>query len=493
MKMSWRCGHVQRTLRVHRTFRTVYFQNRRRKMNAAKLLAGGLLLGMGIATGGATLGAAAAGVGVNWLGEGAAGLWAGLAARPEAALARAYAAAIRDGSNDLAQRYRATVDGRADLAAFHLVAACADEVAAAEFPPGGVDAGAAQRGLAAALAALLHGHDERQVAFLQRELLPACAAAFQKRLLQDEAAWRAFHGLVLQGLAANSGALMAHMENFTRLLTGWSDPAATLAQLRRLAEKIDALARQPADAPVFDNRGMTVGGNVHQATGNQYFHSAHAEGGGPATVINTLGGAASPAAPAPAGPGVVLLLAANPVGTERLRLDQEARAVTLALRQGGGRLHLAQEWAVRSSALLDGLLHHRPAIVHFAGHGSDSHLLLEGEDGQPATLGAEALASLLAVGGGVRCVVFNACWSDSMAEALLRVIPCVVGMAGALADTAAIAFAGGFYRALAGEQPVATAVAGGQAQLLAAGLPAALAGQVRLRWAQGVDPASVRF
>lgn len=102
-------------------------------------------------------------------------------------------------------------------------------------------------------------------------------------------------------------------------------------------------------------------------------------------------------------------------------------------------------------------------------------------------------SSLLAVGGGVRCVVFNACWSDSLAEALLRVIPCVVGMAGAVEDRAAIAFAGGFYRALAGAQPLATAVAGGQAQLLAAELPAALAGQVRLRWAQGVDPARVRF
>jgi hypothetical protein len=462
-------------------------------MNASKLLAGGLLLGMGIATGGATLGAAAAGVGVNWLGEGAAALWAGLATPPEAALARAYATAIRDGAQGLAARYQATVDGRADLTAFHLVAACADQVAVAEFPPGGARGDAVQRSLAAALAALLHGHDERQVAFLQRELLPACAAAFQKRLLQDEAAWRAFHGLILQGLAANSNDLMARMDDFTRLLAGWSDPAASLGHLRRLEAQIDGLARQPAPAPVFDNRGMAVGGNVHQAAGNQYFHSAHAEGGGPATVINTLGGAPTAAAPAPATPAVVLLLAANPLGTERLRLDQEAREMSLALRQGGGRLQLAQEWAVRSSALLDALLHHRPAIVHFAGHGGDNHLLLEGEDGRAATLGAETLASLLAVGGGVRCVVFNACWSDSMAEALLRVIPCVVGMAGAVEDRTAIAFAGGFYRALAGEEPLATAVAGGQAQLLTAGLPAALAGQVRLRWAQGVDPASVRF
>ncbi len=173
-----------------------------------KLLAGALLIGMGVATGGATLSAVAAGIGVNWLSEGLASSWPRLAASPSDPLARAYAVAIRSTGTALKDRYRRTVDGRFDLTAFDLVAACADQAAAAEFPPGAVDADSALRSLAAALTALLHGHDERQVAFLGKELLPACATAFQQRLLGDEPAWRAFHGLILQGLAANIVALM---------------------------------------------------------------------------------------------------------------------------------------------------------------------------------------------------------------------------------------------------------------------------------------------
>jgi hypothetical protein len=458
-------------------------------MNASKLLAGGLLLGMGLATGGAMVSAAAAGVGVNWLGEGVAGLWSGLAAPPETALGRAYTGAIRKGVAELKARYRQGVDPRSDLAAFDLVAACADHVAGAEFPAGAVDVDGAQRGLSGALAALLHGHDPRQVEFLQQELLPACAAAFQTQLLKDSDAWRAFHGLILQGLARNFGALTAQMAEFPTLLAAWGDPATSRDHLRHIEDRIDALARQPAAAPIFDNRGLRVGGNVYQAGRDQYVSSAHAGMGGAATVINNFGG--SSPAPAPPTPATLLFLAANPLGTEHLRLDEEARQVTAALRQGGRRLDLAQAWAVRGEELLDALLDHRPAIVHFAGHGDEDCLILEGVDGQPAILAGEALAALLGAAGGVRCVVLNACWSDALAEALLRVVPCVVGMAADLNDRAAIAFAAGFYRMLGLGESVAGAVAGGQAQMLAEGLPATFTGQVRLRTAPGVDLSSM--
>jgi hypothetical protein len=120
-------------------------------------------------------------------------------------------------------------------------------------------------------------------------------------------------------------------------------------------------------------------------------------------------------------------------------------------------------------------------------------LILEGVDGQPAVLAGEALAALLGAAGGVRCVVLNACWSDALAEALLRVVPCVVGMAADLNDRAAIAFAAGFYRMLGLGESVAGAVAGGQAQMLAEGLPATFTGQVRLRTASGVDLSSMRI
>ena len=52
---------------------------------------------------------------------------------------------------------------------------------------------------------------------------------------------------------------------------------------------------------------------------------------------------------------VILVLAANPLDTERLRLDAEVRAIDEQLRQGEGDygFGLHQQWAVRSGDLID--------------------------------------------------------------------------------------------------------------------------------------------
>lgn len=253
-----------------------------------------------------------------------------------------------------------------------------------------------------------------------------------------------------------------------------------------------------AAAVRFDNRGMTVGGSVHQAAGDQYFHSAHAQSGGIATVTNIIGapaGAGPAASTLPAPGATILFLAANPPGTPPLRLDQEARGIDAALRQGrhGQRFNLAQHWAVRSEDLLDALLRRRPAVIHFAGHGSATgQLILEDAAGRATPLAPAALAALLAAPASVRCVLLNACWSDALADALLHVTACVVGMTTEVEDMAAIPFAAGFYRAMADGESVAAAVAAGRAQAVAEGSrEAELA--VRLRAVEGVDPAAMRF
>ena len=48
----------------------------------------------------------------------------------------------------------------------------------------------------------------------------------------------------------------------------------------------------------------------------------------------------------------------------------------------------------------------------------------------------------------VHLVLFNACHSEPIAEALAEVIPCTIGMSGAITDDAAITFASAFYRGL---------------------------------------------
>lgn len=464
-----------------------------------RMLAGALLAGMGIITGEATLLATAGGVGVNWLAEGLAGLWPTLGSQPSDPLARAYTASIRDAVKKLEADYTRTVAPRADRAAFRLVAACAGEVAAAEFPGDVSSVDTAQTALNASLAALLHGHDERQAAFLRERLLAACAVAFQRQLVQDEAAWRAFHGLILQALAANSAVLLGRLDHFIEVLASWSNPQSSLAQLQHIEASLEALAAQPATASSvhFDNRGMIVKGNVYQAGQDQYLFSAHASGGATATVINTLG--APPSAGREAlnslqnARAAILFLAANPLDLQHLHVDQEARRVELALRQARGRFHLAQQWAVRSEDLLDALLHHRPVLLHFAGHGNQAgQLMLENAAGSAAPVQPEPLAALIKACSSVRCMVLNACWSDALASALLSAVPCVVGMTGNVDDAAAIAFAAGFYRALADGESVAAAVESGRAAAVAeTGEQAALA--VRVRAAAGVDPAAMRL
>ncbi len=515
---------------------------------APKLLAGALIAGITIATGESTLVATAAAVGANWLGDGLAALGR-LATRHAAGpLDAAYAAAIRDGTQAVERTYRRTVDPKTDGAAFALVAACANDIAAAEYPAAVTDANTVQATLDAALDALLYGHDERQAAYLRTELLPACATAFQRRLVADDAAWRAFHGLLLQSMAAGVAALAPRLDRFTDVLAAFADPATGLAALgqslarveattariesttgethatvRRVEDKVDRLADTPrqGDTITFDNQGMTVGGNVNQAK-TQYINSAHAQGGGSATVVNNYGApagtpspsSATPSTPHPATPSPgptssselaprpspLLLLAANPTDTARLRLDAEARAIDERLRQGDatGRFVLHQQWAVRSGDLVDALLRYRPVIVHFAGHGSpDGALVVEDVAGRAVALSPAAVAGLFAAVPTVRCIVLNACWSDMQAELLAAHVDCIVGMTEEIDDTAAAAFVAGFYRALAAGESVATALDLGRAQIRLEVADPALAEQQaalpRLHARPGLDPATIRF
>lgn len=161
-----------------------------------------------------------------------------------------------------------------------------------------------------------------------------------------------------------------------------------------------------------------------------------------------------PEAPATSGGPVlrILFLGASPEGTPPLRLDQEIRAIDLALRQADfrERFDLRQQHAVRSTDLQGALLRHRPQILHLSGHGQADGLYLEDEHGLRRKVPGSVLARILAVfKKQIRCVVLNACYSRDQAEAIAKDIDCVVGMSTAIEDRAATRFAAAFYQALA--------------------------------------------
>ena len=70
-----------------------------------------------------------------------------------------------------------------------------------------------------------------------------------------------------------------------------------------------------------------------------------------------------------------------------------------------------------------------------------------------------------ALNDNVRCVVLNACFSSTQAQAIAQEIDCVVGMSQAIGDDAAIQFASGFYQALGYGRSVQTALDLGCSQI----------------------------
>ena len=157
----------------------------------------------------------------------------------------------------------------------------------------------------------------------------------------------------------------------------------------------------------------------------------------------------------------ILFLAANPVDTERLQLDEEYHAIDEELLSTEYRdsFDLRSFWAVRYGDVQQLLLRYKPHIVHFSGHGSSAgEIILKNDDGSQYHVPPDRLASLFGIlKDNIRCVVLNACFSQLQAEGIAASIDCVVGMKRAVPDKSAIEFAAGFYLGLGFGRSVKTA------------------------------------
>jgi hypothetical protein len=171
----------------------------------------------------------------------------------------------------------------------------------------------------------------------------------------------------------------------------------------------------------------------------------------------------------------ILLLAANPTDTSRLRLDQEVRDIANGLGrcQHRDQFELVPQWAVRPRDMQRAMLDINPQIVHFSGHGAaEKGLIFEDPTGQSNPISGEALAALFGLfADRLQCVLLNGCYSEYQAQAIARCIPHVIGMARAIGDRAAIEFAVGFYDALGAGRSIPFAYQLGCAALQMAGIP----------------------
>ena len=170
----------------------------------------------------------------------------------------------------------------------------------------------------------------------------------------------------------------------------------------------------------------------------------------------------------------VLFLAANPLGTSKLALDEEMRLIEekIYASEHRNQLDLVPVLAARPDDLLQSLNRYRPQIVHFSGHSTATgELQLVGNDGFPRPVSSLALTRVFkTLKDNIRLVVLNACYSKIQAEAIRQEIECVVGMNAALGDDAARTFAASFYRAIGFGRSIQEAFEQGQTALLLEGI-----------------------
>lgn len=148
----------------------------------------------------------------------------------------------------------------------------------------------------------------------------------------------------------------------------------------------------------------------------------------------------------------ILILLSNPIGTSRLRLDEEIREIKNGLKRTRNLscFELDECLATRPRDVRRAMLDFQPSIVHFSGHGAgEDGLIFEDESGNIKPITSHALSGLFELfSDTTECVILNACYSESQAKSIVTHIKYVIGMKRAIGDKAAIEFSVGFYDAL---------------------------------------------
>lgn len=145
----------------------------------------------------------------------------------------------------------------------------------------------------------------------------------------------------------------------------------------------------------------------------------------------------------------ILMLSSNVAHLPQLNLEEEANQIRKTIRESEYRdvLDLQTIGAVTEEDLIPTFNRYQPTLVHFSGHGTEKgELLLRDADGQAKPLSAEYLHDLFVkCKDNIQVVFLNACYSRIQAEAISKVIDCVIGIKDVIEDDLAIKFAAFFY------------------------------------------------
>ena len=192
----------------------------------------------------------------------------------------------------------------------------------------------------------------------------------------------------------------------------------------------------------------------------------------------------------------ILFLASNPREEIMLQLGREHKSIAYAIQSSKYRdkFHIIPRFAATLDDLRQGIVDHKPKILHFAGHGTrkiereevpqemyysneinieyfrdretpkqddiyekylenwgePTVLIFEDDDRKSVLLDPKRLINLISSFPTLRCVYFNACCSSSIAQEIAKKVHYVIGNHGKIYDRDAIDFSSYFYRELGG-------------------------------------------
>lgn len=211
-------------------------------------------------------------------------------------------------------------------------------------------------------------------------------------------------------------------------------------------------------------------------------------------------------------PRKIVYLAANPVDTDQLALDQEYRAIDQEFERAEyrRRFELVQSWGTAPSDLMHVLRRHKPTVVQFSGHGYragarpldhgvphrdvviapgpsiEQGLCFQGPGGRLQVVPDAALKDAFGVAGAsVKLIILAACFTKQLAASLLEHVESVVGMDGAIGDDAARHFVVGLYAGIGAGASLEEAFRQGRAAIGMEGLQHGDRPQLMVR--DGVD------
>ena len=184
----------------------------------------------------------------------------------------------------------------------------------------------------------------------------------------------------------------------------------------------------------------------------------------------------------------ILGIASSPYGLPALDVEKEKKQLTRALSSLYDDGQIVVQWVPDATwaGLHDILLRQKWHVVHFIGHGGfdpdrdEGVLALVGEDGRYDLIEASRLVTLLGQAQPMpRLVVLNSCSGavigardlfSSTAAALVRGgVSAVAAMQYEISDSAAAAFARGFYTAIASDRGVDEATSSGRVAIIGTG------------------------